>query len=284
MRTMKQRVKVHQIDGTPTRHRRTRQRTTGVLALSLGAVALGLSLMFVPTAASGATAVPFEYTGDNGPGFWAELNTPDWQACDDDGQSPINIGRAASDPSLAALALDLHETPMHLTNNGHTIEQEYEEGSTLTLGDVEFELIQFHFHTLSEHTVRGQRSPMEMHAVFRDPVSGNLAVVGTLFRIGGASNFLDELIAAGLPRYEDDTSTTGVIDVADVLTSGRTRRYYTYSGSLTTPPCSEIVTWLVLKRTATMSPAQFHAFQDIMGNNFRPIQARNGRVVRATTP
>lgn len=251
-------------------------------AAALGASALVGGLLFVPTAVS-STPGAFHYTGDSGPAFWAEID-PAWDACAGAGgeQTPINIGSVVADPSLDPLDLDLHATPVELLNNGHAIEQEYEAGSSIVVGGVTYDLLQFHFHTLSEHTVRRAQSPMEMHAVFKDTISGDLVVVGTFFNLGPESHFLGELITAGLPEKEGDHTTGGEIDVADVLTPAATSSYYTYSGSLTTPPCSEIVTWYVLKRPQTMSRDQFVAFREIMGNNFRPIQPRMGRIVLGT--
>ena len=106
-------------------------------------------------------------------------------------------------------------------------------------------------------------------------------VVGVIYEIGRSSRFLDRLIDAGLPRKSgDETHSSHFIDLTDGLTD--TAAYYTYAGSLTTPPCSETVTWFVLKHPATLSKAQFKAFNGILGNNFRPLQDRNGRVVRST--
>lgn len=262
--------------------RKGTRRSFTVLALA-GLALAALAALVMPTVASGSVAEHFQYTGDNGPAFWSELNAPTWEDCADDGQSPVNLGtRATVDPNLEPLELVLEETPMHLLNNGHAIEAEYEDGSTLTIEGTEYDLLQFHFHTLAEHTVRGVRLPMEMHAVFKDPVSGNLAVVGLFFRIGQSSAFLDGLITAGLPEKENDTTTVGTVDVADVLTPAATSSYYRYAGSLTTPPCSEIVTWTVLESPATMSNGQFRAFQDVMGNNFRPIQGKHGRPITVT--
>ena len=240
-----------------------------------------MAALLVPAVASGTTADHFQYTGDNGPKFLGGLNAPPWEPCVDGlGQSPVNLGRTATpDPTLEPLDLTLEEAPMHLLNNGHAIEAEYEAGSTLTIAGTEYELLQFHFHTLAEHTVRNVRLPMEMHAVFKDQVSGNLAVIGSFFRIGQESEFLDGLITAGLPQKEGDTSTVGTVDVADVLTPAATSSYYRYAGSLTTPPCSEIVTWTVLKEPATMTNARSRASQGVKGNNFRPIQLRHGRAI-----
>jgi len=238
--------------------------------------------------AAGSTAAPsapeFAYSGDNGPGFWGE--TPGWEACAGTNvaarQSPIDIDHVVVDRRLAPLRLQLHETPLALTNNGHTIEQEYEPGSTLALDGVLYDLTQFHFHTLSEHTVSGQHAVMELHAVFADPTSDKKAVVGMLYVIGRTNRFISALVANGLPKKsgEQVDVPSEHINVGDALTS--TARYYTYPGSLTTPPCSETVTWLVLHDLAQLSNRQFEEFRTILGNNFRPLQRRNGRTVRSS--
>jgi carbonic anhydrase len=123
---------------------------------------------------------------------------------------------------------------------------------------------------------------MELHSVFQEPTTGNKLVVGVLFEISKKSNpFLQTLIDAGLPKKNGDTKVTStLINLADVLTS--TSSYFTYSGSLTTPPCSENVTWIVLAKPANVSQAQFQSFRRILGNDFRPLQNLNGRVLRST--
>ena len=119
---------------------------------------------------------------------------------------------------------------------------------------------------------------MEMHLVFAEGGGTNL-VIDQLFEKGRRNNkFIQTLIDAGLPAKDGDETVTGdLINVRDGLT--RTNAYYTYSGSLTTPPCSEVVTWVVLKKPARISQDQFEAFRHILGNNFRPVQAGNGRQV-----
>lgn len=223
----------------------------------------------------------FLYTGDKGPAFWGELN-PDWEACLGKGgmQSPIDINNVRNDWRLSPLKLHLDETEIHMINNGHAIELEYEEGSTLKFEGVVYDLLQFHFHTLSEHTVEGNHGAMELHAVFKNMESGKLAVIGMLYSIGSENHFLQELIDAGLPKKEGDETLAWDINLDDGLTN--TSSYYTYQGSLTTPPCSEIVTWIVLKQAAEMSEQQFQEFRKILGNDFRPLQERNNREVRAT--
>jgi carbonic anhydrase len=255
---------------------------TLAVALCAGFLAFGITGRGMVLAETGAPE--FSYSGDNGPGFWHE--TPGWEACAGTSrtqrQSPIDINDIVFDRHLAPLQLQLHETPLALTNNGHTIEQEYEPGSSLTVNGVVYGLSQFHFHSLSEHTVAGHHAAMELHTVFADPTSDNKAVVGQLFVIGKTNRFIADLLSHGLPaKNGDDVNVQSqLINVADALTS--TSRYYTYPGSLTTPPCSETVTWFVLHEYAHLSSAQFDAFRHILGNDFRPVQMRNGRTIRST--
>jgi carbonic anhydrase len=121
---------------------------------------------------------------------------------------------------------------------------------------------------------------MELHAVFQDENS-NLAVIGVLYRIGRPNPFLAKILSGGLPqKTTSDPVTVSDLNLANAFTD--LSSYYRYPGSLTTPPCSETVTWLVLKQQAELSASQYEEFRKVLGNNFRPVQATNGRVVRAT--
>jgi carbonic anhydrase len=231
-----------------------------------------------------AFADDIAYSGDHGPGFWSE--TAGWETCGRGTQrgarqTPIDIRETVVDSHLHRLELRIEETKISLVNNGHTIEQEYENGSQLMLHGATYELQQFHFHTLSEHAIKGRRGAMEMHAVFKNLADNTLAVVAVMYEIGAPSPFLDHLIEAGLPaKSGEEIHSTHPINLVDGLTDSAS--YYTYPGSLTTPPCSETVTWFVLKRPATLSQSQFDSFDHILGNNFRPLQPVNGRTIRAT--
>ncbi len=224
----------------------------------------------------------FTYNGDTGPGFWSDLEK-DFSACaplPTGHQSPIDIDAVIEDPRLGPLNLILNEMPFTVINNGHTIRATPKFGGILAIDGDTYTLTQFHFHTLSEHAVEGQRGVMELHAVFTDSHNNN-AVVGMLYKIGRPNRFLEKLIAAGLPKLTTSAPVTiDRLSLDEAFTD--TSRYYTYSGSLTTPPCSENVKWLVLKQWADLSPEQFEAFRTILGNDFRPLQKRNQRVVRAT--
>ena len=249
-----------------------------VMVVAIGGLALAGSIS--------AHADEFGYSGNNGPGFWAE--TPGWEACAGtaatERQSPIDIDQVVADRHLRRLRAELNETPLALVNNGHTIEEEYEPGSSLVVDGVRYGLAQFHFHALSEHTLRGAHDVMELHVVFAAPGSDKKAVIGMLYTIGRKNAFLSALLAGGLPQKSGDEIEvpSKLVNVADALTD--TSQYYTYPGSLTTPPCSETVTWFVLKGRAELSEEQFEAFRHVLGNNFRPLQKLNHRVARATVP
>lgn len=225
--------------------------------------------------------IKFLYTGDNGPGFWGNLKE-DWEECGSGiRQSPINIQDTTIDQKLTALDLDLYETPLYLTNTGHNITETYEEGSTLIFKGVSYSLLQFHYHTFSEHTVLGARGVMEVHAVFKNEELGQLAVIGMLYDIGTQNEFL-KIFDDRLPTKSGKTVIDDMVklNAADMFTD--TSSYYTYDGSLTTPPCSSIVTWIVLKENAQLSEAQYQAFRRILGNNFRPLQPLDGQTIWET--
>ncbi len=182
----------------------------------------------------------FTYNGDTGPGFWSSLEE-DFSACAASPaghQSPIDIDVVFEDPRLDPLKLLLSEMPFTLINNGHTIMATPKSGGTLLLDGDLYTLGQFHFHTLSEHAVEGKRGVMEFHAVFTD-ANGNNAVVGMLYKIGRPNLFLGKLISTGLPRLTTSPPVTvDRLDFEEAFTD--THRYYTYAGSLTTPPCYRV--------------------------------------------
>ena len=254
------------------------RRKCCLLTLALAPLLLGGALL---TAQTAATADDFSYNGDLGPGFWSKI-APACATTPVSRQSPIDIDRTIEDPGLEPLHVVVPETSYKLSNKGYTVEAGPKDAGFLLLHETVYKLLQFHFHTLSEHTVEGRRGEMELHAVFRNELNhADLAVIGVLFKIGSPNPFLDKIIAAGVPQL---TGTVGgevkglrLHEVfADIAS------YYTYSGSLTTPKCSEGVTWVVLKQWAEMSPEEFEAFRHVLGNDFRPLQARNGREIRAT--
>jgi len=185
--------------------------------------------------------------GHEGPAHWAELE-PAFEACGKGQlQSPIDI-RQAVKAALPALQFAYNPVSPNLTNNGHTIQVNVPAGQTLTVGDQTYELLQFHFHTPSEEAVNGKRAAMVAHFVHKN-AAGQLGVIGVLQLNLGA------LLPAN-------------------------KAYYHYAGSLTTPPCSEGVNWMVLKEPVRLGEEQIKAFRRIFNANARPIQPGHGRVIQ----
>lgn len=215
----------------------------------------------------------WEYEGEAAPDTWPICSAN----CGGQSQSPINITDATADNSLGAVTTSYKAVPVGLVNNGHSIQFDYDAGSTVNINGKEFELLQFHFHTLSEHTVIDQHYPMEAHLVHQSE-DGNLAVVAVFFEIGSENAFLSNF-AGNIPDAEGKNYTSAdMVNVEDVLPENTS--YYTYTGSLTTPPCSEIVTWVVMKSPVEASSAQIDEMSKILNSNFRPAQALNGREIK----
>jgi carbonic anhydrase len=223
--------------------------------------------------------VSFGYTGRVAPEFWGGLKS-DYGLCDSGrSQSPIDVVTAdvVVDASLPNVQTNYRDVNAVLINNGHTLEVEYHNGSKVTFGGEEYELLQFHFHSLSEHLVNGQAADMEVHLVHRH-ANGQLLVVGAFINVG-AENALLAKFWNQFPTNKGKVDTKISINAANLLPSDLS--YYTYQGSLTTPPCSEIVTWVVLKTPIEMSQSQLDVFANVVGNNARTVQDLNGRDVRS---
>jgi carbonic anhydrase len=229
-------------------------------------------------------ATHWTYEGEKGPQFWGKLD-PDFSLCaEGKSQSPIDIAKTspASLPKLRAkfspanLRIVHHEHLADEINNGHTIQVNYSEGDTITLGDVDYELIQFHFHAPSEHTVQGKQYPMEMHFVHKAP-SGALAVIG-VFIERGTHNAAFDTIWSNLPKQKGVESHYEhvQVNVDDLLPHNQ--KTYRYDGSLTTPPCSEGVKWLVMQSPIQLSAAQIWRFTSLIEGNNRPVQPLHHRV------
>lgn len=236
--------------------------------------ALLLVALLAPALAT-AAGPHWSYEDQAGPEHWGELD-PGYAACaSGQQQSPINI--ANDKPAkLPKLEFSYTAAPLKIRNNGHTIQVDYAPGSTLTLDGQTYQLAQFHFHTPSEHLVDGRASPMEMHLVHKNE-RGELAVVGVMLT-EGAANALLQAIWNKMPAQEGEVTVAGAtIDAGALLP--KSRAYATYSGSLTTPPCSEGVRWIVLKQPITLSEAQIDAFRAVFPMNARPVQPLGARSI-----
>ena len=213
---------------------------------------------------------------------WTYEEAPEWgdldktfEACATGRQqSPIDL-KEAIHAELPALQIDWKPQAFKISNNGHTIQADAAPGSNLTLAGSTFEMKQFHFHTPSEHAVNGERTAMEAHFVHAAP-SGELAVVGVFFRAGKANEAFGAIMAQA-PRQQGSQAAKSGIDPNALLPAKRSVFYY--EGSLTTPPCSEIVNWIVCSEPVEVAAADIDAFKAIYAMNARPIQERNRRYV-----
>ena len=228
----------------------------------------------------------WHYEGAEGPEHWGTLS-PKFATCGSGrSQSPIDIANPVSGSAAAPLKPQFppsilrvahHEHVADVINNGHTIQINYAGADTLTIANDTYALAQFHFHSPSEHTVNGKHSPMEMHLVHK-AAGGKLAVVGVLID-EGAHNKAFEPVWANLPKQQGEKThyPAVTLEVEDLLPSVRTS--YRYDGSLTTPPCSEGVSWIVMSTPISLSAGQIRAFTELIHDNNRPPQPLNGRGV-----
>ena len=219
----------------------------------------------------------WSYSGNEGPSHWAKLEANN-AACAAKSQSPIEIlSHDARATELPALRFDYRPVPLRIVDNGHTIQVNYDPGSSLTVGGKRYELVQFHFHRPSEEVVDGRRFAMVAHLVHRDP-QGHLAVVAVPLK-AGQENYLVKTLWHNLPKVKEKEMARKDVTINAASLLPATLGYYAYSGSLTTPPCSEGVRWLVLKTPSPVSNGEVEIFAARYPNNARPIQPRNGRQV-----
>mgnify|MGYP002713165811 CR=1 FL=1 len=201
---------------------------------------------------------------------WGELS-PQYILCmDGTAQSPIDV-QGALELNLADISFSYGATALSIFNNGHTIEVTADSGSSITYNEIQYDLAQFHFHHPSEHSVNGELADMEIHFVNKDPNGGGYAVVGVLLVEGEADNEAYADIFANLPPELSVAQATDImVDLMSLLPE--TQTFYTYQGSLTTPPCSEVVRWLLLDTPVELSAAQIEAFAAIFEMNARHAQ------------
>ncbi|ELE9246678.1 carbonic anhydrase family protein [Enterobacter kobei] len=237
------------------------------------AALIALSMISASTFAS-----HWSYEGEGSPEHWGELDEA-YKTCQNGmNQSPINIESTAN-AHFSPLKTHYSDGPMTLTNNGHTIQasEKADTRDTITLDNQAWTLQQFHFHAPSENTVHGKKYAMEMHLVHKNN-AGELTVVAVMFDKGVANPELDKLWSVMPQQAEQNISIKQDLNLNKLLPVNKT--YWRFSGSLTTPPCSEGVTWIVLKHPLTLSAEQLEKFTHTMHHdNNRPVQALHGRLV-----
>jgi carbonic anhydrase len=240
-----------------------------------------LSLVALATTlASAQGAAHWDYYGKTGPLGWGRLD-PAYAACSKGKeQSPIDIRGAHLNKTLQPIEFHYMAGAMTLENNGHTVEVRVNPGSYIVAGGVRYDLQQFHFHHPGEEAVNGKLTDMDIHLVHQS-ADGKLAVIAVRL-----SEDRGEPNATLATLWEHLPATPGAIDkVTNMVNPGGLlpgdRAYWTYIGSLTTPPCTEGVRWYVLEQPLSISRSQLHSFADLYKLNSRPLQDAHGRRIEA---
>ena len=223
-----------------------------------------------------AHAAHWSYGGEGGPETWGQLK-PEFATCANGSrQSPIDI-RSGVKVDLEAIQFDYRPTGFSVVDNGHTIQVNLAGGNSIEVQGRRFELLQFHFHRPSEERINGRQFDMVAHLVHKDP-GGKLAVVAVLLDRGSAQPLV-QTIWNNLPLEKgSEQAVRAELDMNHLLPADR--RYFTYMGSLTTPPCSEGVLWLVLQQPVPVAPDQVNVFSRLYPMNARPIQQASGRLIK----
>ena len=218
----------------------------------------------------------WSYDGEFGPANWANINSS-WAKCSaGKRQSPIDL-RDGMKVELEQISFDYHPSSFNEIDNGHTIQVNVGGGNFLTVGSTTYELQQFHFHRPSEERINGKGTEMVVHLVHKS-YDGKLAVLAVLLE-RGKGNPMIQTVWNNLPLEKQTTVAPSIVlDVNEILPEKR--EYFTYMGSLTTPPCTEDVLWLVMKQPMTASPQQMALFSRLYPLNSRPVQANNGRMIK----
>ncbi len=245
---------------------RRRRFLTG---LSVTAMACPLCAATVARAADG---IHWGYGGTSGPSRWASL-AKDFQVCGAGAeQSPVDLD-AGTPAILTDVGVDWQPCPLSVLNNGHTIQVNTAAGCSITLDGKAYRMKQFHFHHPSEHLIDGRAQAMEAHFV-HVANDGDVAVLG-VFMVPGEPHDTVETVWQVMPRAPGLIETDAAIMPQTLLPSRH--GFWRYAGSLTTPPCDEIVTWTVYADPIEISADQIRRFAAIFPNNARPAQTLNRR-------
>lgn len=242
-----------------------------------GAIACPLCVALAgrPVLAAGGKA-HWSYDGDTGPGVWGKLDES-YSVCSTGAQqSPIDLAGAIKaeigPASIGWTSVELGS----IVNNGHTIQVNTPGAGHIELDGSRYNLLQFHFHHKSEHTVDGKQYPMEAHFVHKAANGDSLAVIG-VFLVEGAESAVLAPIWSGMPKTKGEASNTSSIDPKGLLP--KSQAAFRYAGSLTTPPCSEVVAWTVMKEPVSASADQIAEFAKLFPNNYRPLQPLSRRFI-----
>lgn len=215
------------------------------------------------------------YKGEHGPEHWGDMDKA-FSVCSAGGQqSPISISSAIK-AEIDPISVSWKKSSAKIVNNGHTIQVNMPDGSSISRNGKAYDLLQFHFHAPSEHLVDGMTYPMEVHFVHKNKKDGDLVVLG-VFLMPEQHHDAFSMLAKNFPQNEGGEGKVEPFSPNDLLPPGL--EYWTYEGSLTTPPCSEIVTWLVAREPLKVEQVSIQAFTSIYSSNARPVAPTNRRLV-----
>jgi carbonic anhydrase len=218
----------------------------------------------------------WSYEGEGSPANWGKLRGDFTTCATGRRQSPIDI-RDGIRVDLEPIQFDYKRSQFRIVDNGHTVQVNVGEGSTMSVMSRTYQLLQFHFHRPSEERVNGKAFDMVVHLVHKDD-AGKIAVAAVLLE-KGAENPLIQTLWNNMPlEVDQEVSPAIAIDLNGLLPDNRA--YYTYMGSLTTPPCTEDVLWIVFKQPMPVSAEQVGIFSRLYKNNARPIQPANSRLIK----
>lgn len=237
----------------------------------------GVAMLCSGAAMASGGGTHWGYEGHEGPESWGDLS-PEYAICKNGkNQSPIDISETI-EAELQPIAFSYSPSSLDALNNGHSIKASYAAGSSITVDGHTYELKQIHWHTPSENTIDGKSYPMEAHFVHAD-ANENLAVIGLMYEKGAANSAIAS-IWENIPAKVDATSTNPDIAISAMDMLPASKDYYRFNGSLTTPPCSEGVRWMVMKDPVQASAEQIEKFHGTFhGDTNRPVQPTNARLV-----
>jgi len=245
------------------------------------AIVVGATLLITAFACRGAGERKWTYSGATGPAKWSGLEK-DFAGCKlGQLQSPIDIPDASTRKGdFPSLLFNYKPSPLKIVDDGHTIQVNYAPGSAFSVGDKRYELLGLHFHKPGEEKINGRGHEMDVHLVHRGQ-DGKLVVIAILLD-AGKENRLVKAVMNNLPKEKEKEITVEntTISALDLLPDSKD--YYRFVGSLTTPPCSEDVTWIVFKNPVQIAADSIARFGKAYPMNARPIQPLNGRDIEAT--
>ncbi|ENM5794110.1 carbonic anhydrase [Vibrio mimicus] len=230
-----------------------------------------LALAVTACVGFGAQASEWGYEGEHGPEHWGKIAP---LCAEGKNQSPIDVTQSV-EADLPPFALNYQGQVVGLLNNGHTLQAEVSGNNHLQVDGNTFQLKQFHLHTPSENLLNGKQFPLEAHFVHADE-QGNLAVVAVMYEVGSENPMLSSF-TANMPSKGSKVELVHSLPLDKWIPASK--NYYRFNGSLTTPPCSEGVRWIVLNEPSVLSEQQEQGLISVMGHNNRPVQPHNARLV-----